>query len=157
MGRTALHTVNGRLTGVYYRDNILAAHVVPFARRHCRRFRFQGDNARAQRARIVTYDIHAQNITTLPWPWLSHDRNHIVHISDMLGGRLRQQQQLPTTRHELDVALQDEWNDLNQADLGILIPCLCRKQSGVWGGGGGGGVGGGVRGLHDIDSIFTSW
>ena len=46
--------VNGCLTGLYYRANILAAHVVPFVRRHERRFRFQDDNARAHWTRIVT-------------------------------------------------------------------------------------------------------
>ena len=65
-GRTDLHVVAGRVTGQYYRDNILAAHVVPFARRHGRRFNFQDDNARCHRARIVTDYLQQRHITTLP-------------------------------------------------------------------------------------------
>ena len=75
-GRTALQIVSGRLTGLYYRD-ILAAHVVPFARNQGRRFRFQDNNARAHSVRNVTNYPQAQNITTLPWPALSPDINSI--------------------------------------------------------------------------------
>ena len=45
--RTDLHIVDGRVTGQYCRENILAAHVVPFARQHGRRFIFQDDSARS--------------------------------------------------------------------------------------------------------------
>ena len=38
--RSALQIVSGRLTGQYYRDAILAVHVVPYARRHVRSFVF---------------------------------------------------------------------------------------------------------------------
>ena len=66
----------------------------------------------------------------------------------MLGRRLRQRQQPPTTRHELGVTLQDEWNDLNQVNLGLLIVvCHVKYMS----------VSQTEGDLHDTDSIFTSW
>ena len=67
-GRTDLHVVAGRVTWQYYRENILAHHVVPFARRYGRRFIFQDDNARCHRARIVTDYLQQQNITTYHGP-----------------------------------------------------------------------------------------
>ncbi|XP_071097916.1 serine-rich adhesin for platelets-like [Haliotis cracherodii] len=84
-GRTDLHVVAGRVTDQYYRDNILAAHVVPFARRHGRRFIFQDDNASFHRARIVTDYLQQQHITTLPWPALSPDLSPIEHPEVMSG------------------------------------------------------------------------
>lgn len=126
-GRTDLHVVAGRVTGQYYRDNILAAHVVPFARRHGRRFIFQDDNARCHRARIVTDYLQQQHITTLPWPALSPDLSPIEHVWDMLGQQLRQRQQRPTTVQELGAALQQEWNNLDQNDLGRLVRSMPRR------------------------------
>ena len=45
----------------------------------------------------------------------------------MLGIRLRQRQPLPPTRHEHGVALQDEWNNLKQAHLGLLVRSIPRR------------------------------
>ena len=42
--RTDLHVCQGRVTGVYYRDNIIEPLVIPFAAAHGNRFRFQDDN-----------------------------------------------------------------------------------------------------------------
>lgn len=126
-GRTDLHVVAGRVTGQYYRDNILAPHVVPFARRYGRRFIFQDDNARCHRARIVTDYLQQQNITTLPWPALSPDLSPIEHVWDMLGQRLRQRQQPPANVQELAAALQQEWNNVPQNDLGRLVRSMPRR------------------------------
>ena len=52
--KTDLHVCQGRVTGLYYCDNVLAPHVIPFTQRHGRGFIFQDDNARAHRARVVT-------------------------------------------------------------------------------------------------------
>ena len=65
-GKTDLHVCQGRVTGVYYRDNVLAPYVIPFAQRHSPRFIFQDDNTRAHRARVVTDYLQRRNIRTLP-------------------------------------------------------------------------------------------
>ena len=52
--KTDLHVCQARVTGLYYRDNVLVPYVIAFARRHGRGFIFQDDNARAHRARVVT-------------------------------------------------------------------------------------------------------
>ena len=55
--------INGRLTGVRYRDEILTRHVVPFIRRHGGVF--QQDNARPNVARVCTDFLQRKNIDVL--------------------------------------------------------------------------------------------
>ena len=119
-GRTDFHVVAGRVTRQYYRDNILVSHVVAFARHYCRHFIFQDDNARCNRARIVTIYLQ-QNISRLPWPALSPDLSPIEYVWDMLGQRIRQHQQPPANVQELAAALQQEWNNIPQIDLRCLF------------------------------------
>ena len=88
-GKTDLHVCHSRVTGVYYRDNVLAPYVIPFAQRHCPRFIFQDDNARAHRARVVSDYLQRQNIRTLPWPAMSPDLSPIEHVWDILGKHVR--------------------------------------------------------------------
>ena len=64
----ALQIVQRRLTGQYYRANILTPFVVPFARPVGRCFVFQDDNARAHRARIFDAHLQQHNIYLMPWP-----------------------------------------------------------------------------------------
>ena len=78
MGSTDLHVCQGRVAGVYYRVNVLAPYVVPFARRHGRGFVFQDNNARAHRAKDVMNYLQRRNIRSLPWPamsWTCHQSN----------------------------------------------------------------------------------
>ena len=125
--RTPLHVVQGRVTGQYYRDNILTPFVVPFARRVGRRFIFQDDNARAHHARIVNNHLQQHNIYRLPWPAMSPDLSPIEHVWDMIGRRVRQRQRPPTTLVELGLALQEEWNRLPQRVIGRLIRSMPRR------------------------------
>ena len=46
-GKKYYHVCQGRVTGLYYRENVLATYVIPFAGRHGRGFTFQEDKARA--------------------------------------------------------------------------------------------------------------
>ena len=52
--KTDVHVCQGRVTEVYYWDNVLAPYVIPFALRHDRKIIFQDDNARAHQAKCVT-------------------------------------------------------------------------------------------------------
>ena len=99
--KTDLHVVAGRVTGQYYRDNILASDVVPFARRYGCHFIFQDDNARCHRARIITDYLQQKNITRLPWPALSPDLSPIEHVWDMHGQPICQRQQTPANVQSL--------------------------------------------------------
>lgn len=126
-GKTDLHVCQGRVTGVYYRDNVLASYVVPFARRHGRGFIFQDDNARAHRARIVTDYLQRQNIRTLPWPAMSPDLSPIEHVWDILGKRVRRRTPQPRTLDELGAALQEEWGRIPQVTIRRLIGSMRRR------------------------------
>ena len=125
-GRTDLHVCQGRFTGVYYRDNVLAPYVIPFARRHDRGFVFQDDNARANRARVVTNYLQRRNIRTLPWPSMSPDLSPIERVWDILGKPVRRRISQPRTLGELGAALQDEWGRIPQVTIRRLIGSMRR-------------------------------
>lgn len=84
-GRTDLHMCHGRVTGVYYCDNIITPLVLPFALRHGAGFIYEDDNARAHHACVVLDHLQRHQIQTLPWPAMSPDLSPIEHIGDMLG------------------------------------------------------------------------
>lgn len=126
-GRTDLHVCIGRVTGLYYRDNVLAPYVIPFARRHGHGFIFQDDNARAHRARVVTEYLQQQNIRSLPWPAMSPDLSPIEHVWDILGKRVRRRNPLPRTLGELGAALQEEWQRIPQVTIRRLIGSMRRR------------------------------
>lgn len=123
--KTDLVFVNGRLTGVRYRDEILNRHVVPFIRRHGGDF--QHDNARPHVARVCMDFLQRQNINVLPWPALSADMSPIEHLWDMLGRCVRQRRQQPDTLNELRQALVFEWQRLPQRLVRRLIGSMRRR------------------------------
>ena len=90
------------------------------------------------------HDVNIRHKTgTLPWPALNPASNLIEPVCDMLCRCLHQPPL--TTRHQLGVALQDEWNDLNQADLDLLIRSMPRQIRASLAEGD----------LHNTDRIFT--
>ena len=74
--KTDVVFVDGRLTGVRNRDEILNRYVVPFIQRH---------------GEILQQD------NVLPWPALSADMSPKEHLWDVLGRQLRQRCQQPRT------------------------------------------------------------
>ena len=124
---TDLNVCQGRVTGVYYRDNVLATYIIPFARRHGRGFVFQDDNARAYRARVVTNYLQRRNIRTLPWPAMSPDLSPIEHVWDIFGKRVRRRIPQPRTLGELGAALQDKWGRIPQVTIRRLIGSMRRR------------------------------
>ena len=125
-GRTDLHVVQGRVTGVYYRDNNLAPIVLPFARHAGRRFIFQDDNARAHRVCVVNDYLQHDHIDRMPWPAMSPDLSPIEHVWDMIGRHVHRRQRRPTTLQELAAVLQEDWNRLPQIEIGRLIRSMPR-------------------------------
>lgn len=70
-GRTQLQIINGNLTGVRYRDEILQTHVIPFVQNQARPITLQQDNARPHVARVARDFLQQQNVEVLPWPAVS--------------------------------------------------------------------------------------
>ena len=70
-GRTALVVVDGTLTGIRYRDEIIRPHVLPFVQQH--NATLQQDNARQHVALVVIDFLIQNNVNVLPWPAMSPD------------------------------------------------------------------------------------
>ena len=126
-GRTQLVIVNGNLTGLRYRDEIIGPHVQAFIQRQGRNITLQQDNARPHVARVVTDFLRQQNIPVLPWPAVSPDLSPIEHAWDEMERRLRQANIQPLTLAELGQALVQTWNNIPQAFFNRLVSSMRRR------------------------------
>ncbi|GFX76182.1 transposable element Tcb1 transposase [Trichonephila clavipes] len=84
-------------------------------------FLFMDDNARPHRANIVDECLQSEDITCMDWPEYSPDLKPIEHVWDMLGRRIAACQPHPTCLLELRRALLDEWCNIPQDQIDILI------------------------------------
>ena len=64
------------------------------------------DPTKPHRARVGTYYLRDESITTLPWPARSPDLNPIEHIWDIIGRRLKERTPPAQTLNELEQTLQ---------------------------------------------------
>ena len=126
-GRTQLVTVNGNLTGLRYRDEIIRPHVQAFIQGQGRNVTFQQDNARPHVARVVTDFLRQHNIPVLPWPAVSPDLSPIEHAWDEMGRRLRQAPNQPLTLAALGQILVGIWNNIPQAFFTRLVSSMRRR------------------------------
>ena len=121
-GRTDLHVfMNGTVTGLRYRDEILSPYVVPYAGAVGQDFILMDDNATAHRSRIVTAFLDQQGIERMDWPARSPDLNPLEHAWDMLQRRIQARDPQPSTRIELANALVQEWGLIPLVDIRALI------------------------------------
>lgn len=126
-GRTPLQIVNGNLTSVRYRDEIIQRHVIPFIQRHQNHITLQQDNARPHVARVVRDLFVQQNVDVLPWPAVSPDLSPIEHVWDEMERRLRRLPNQPVTLADLGQALTNIWNNIPQAFLNTLVASMRRR------------------------------
>ena len=115
--RTPLVIINGNLTGVRYRDEILQAHIVPFVWR-CNRT-------------TPDHTLHALwlifLLSRILWPAVSPDFMPIEHAWDEMERRLRQLPNQPVTLAELSRALVRIWNGIPQAFFTNLVGSMQRR------------------------------
>lgn len=123
--KTPLIFIDGNLTAVRYRDNVLTQVVLPFVRRH--NVVFQQDNARAHVARICIDYLVANNVNVLPWPAYSPDLSPIEHLWDILDRKVRARDPPPQTLQGLRQALEQEWNNIPIATVNHLINSMHRR------------------------------
>lgn len=125
--RTPLHRVEGNLTGVGYRDNILRPLVLPALHALGPDAILQDDNARPHRARVVNVFLEEQQVNHLDWPASSPDLNPIEHAWDVLGRRLHENHPPAVNLGQLFDFLQQEWNNIPQVTIRRLVDSMRRR------------------------------
>jgi transposase len=121
-GSTDLYVIrNGSLTGIRYRDEILAPIVRLYAGAIGDDLILMDDNARPHHARIVNEYLQQETIERMDWPAKSPDLNPIEHAWDILQRRISNRQNQPNSLQELADALVDEWSRIPQVEFQTLI------------------------------------
>ena len=107
--RTEHVVIADNLNTVHYREDILLPHVVPFQLAHPD-LTLQHDNATNHTARPVRYReddilphdfLQDRNVSVLPWPATSPNRNPIEHVWDLLDRRVMARAIPPRNAREL--------------------------------------------------------
>ncbi|KAK7110370.1 hypothetical protein V1264_014254 [Littorina saxatilis] len=87
--RTPLFHVQGNLTGLRYRDEILRPLAVPTLQQMGPQAVYQDDNARPHRARVVNDFLQQSGVDRIEWPACSRDLNPIENLWDELDRKVR--------------------------------------------------------------------
>ena len=124
-GRTALVVVDGTLTCIRYRDEIIRPHVLPFVQQH--NATLQQDNARPRVALIVTDFLIQNNVYVLPLPAMSPDLSPIEHVWDEMQRRLRGLQNQPLKLPDLSRAFVKIWNGIPKACFRTPVVSMRRR------------------------------
>lgn len=120
--RTPLVWIQGNMTAVKYRDEVLGPTILPYRTNMGQDFRLMHDNARPHTARIVTAWLQEHDVTALEWPAQSPDLNPIEHAWDMLQRRaLRNFPENLATEDQLFMHLSVTWDAILQQDIDNLV------------------------------------
>ena len=121
-GRTYSHiVVNGMMTGLSKRDEILEVYVMPYAGAIGPQFVIMDDNARPHRARVVEKYLQQETIVRMDWPACSPDLNPIEYVWNMLQVSILRRPVQPTTLVEIENVPIEEWNNIEMAAIQRLF------------------------------------
>lgn len=125
--RTPLHLIQGNLTGLRYRDEVLTHVALPTLHAIGHGAVLQDDNARPHRALVVNNFLQQQQIVRMQWPANSPDLSPIEHLWDVLGRAVRRNYPPPVNLQQLVQFLQQEWAAIPQATIRNLIQSMRRR------------------------------
>jgi hypothetical protein len=77
--------------------------------------------------RAVTAYLQSEAVTSVPWPAMIPDLNHIEHIWDMLGRRIHAREPPVQNIRQLEAALHREWQQLSQKNIRRLTGGMRRR------------------------------
>ena len=123
--KTSIVVIQGKLTAVHYRDQVLIPHVLPLVNAH--NLTFQHDNARPHVARVCRDFLNQNNVQVLDWPPYSQDLNPIKHFLDALDRRVRKRVNVPNNVAQIQIALIQEWNNIPQRTIDNLVGSMVRR------------------------------
>jgi transposase len=117
--KSPLIVIDGNLTGIGYRDEILRPVAVPFVQQH--HLIFQQDNTRSHVARVCQDFLADHNINPLDWPPHSPDLSPIEHLWDEMDRRVRGRRNAPATLDQIRAALLEEWDNIPMRRINALM------------------------------------
>lgn len=126
-GRSDLYISQGTVNAVIYRNEIINDVVIPYAENFGEHFVMVDDNARPHRARIVQEFLGEHNIQQLHLPPKSPDLNIIEHVWSRLKLLVRSRENAPQTLDELALAIDEEWQNIPQAFINLLVDTMPRR------------------------------
>ena len=123
--KSQLVVIDGNLTAVRYRDEILRPHVILVLQQH--NLTLQQGNARPHVARIRQVFLANNNVQPLDWPPYGPDLSPIEHLWDQLDRQVQQRQPHPATRAQLTRALVEERNNIPIRRINALMNSMTRR------------------------------
>ena len=117
--KTPLVVIQGNLTAVRYRDQVLMPHVLPLVNAHNLTFQHV--------ARVCRDFLIQNNVQVLDWPPYSPDSNPIEHLWDALDKRVRKRVIVPNNVAQLQLALIQEWHNIPQRTIDNLVGSMVRR------------------------------
>lgn len=122
-GKSPLRILRNTVNGLRYCDTLQTIFEIPNLPMN---WVLQDDNARPHRCNLVNEFKNARGIRSLTsWPPNSPDLNPIEHLWDYIGKRV--QARIPRSLQQLELFLQDEWNNVPQAFIDNLISSMRRR------------------------------
>lgn len=126
-GRTPLYHIEGNLTGIRYRDEIVRPLIIPTLRAIGHGSILQDDNATPHRALVVRDFMQRQQVVRMDWPARSPDLAPIENLWDILGRRVNDNHPPAADAAKLLQFLQQEWNAIPQQILQNLVNSMRQR------------------------------
>jgi transposase len=127
-GKLDLHFIEGRFTGLRYRDEVVLNRIVPYCNANPdQNLILVQDNAPVHKARVTQEALQQHGVPTMYWPANSPDLNVIEHAWDIIGRAINNHQPPIQNVRQLRQVIIDEWNRIPLATLQNLVQS-CRRR-----------------------------